>query len=82
MIEKAFNRLRMSISPEDAKDFLNTTLMDVRSAAMAIQREQEGRKALKNIRRIQPFLDTVESYAKTIEILCQGFPPMSFVWVR
>lgn len=81
-IEKAFNKLKGSLSPQDEQDFLSITLKDVRNAAVAIEQDQAARKAMKNVRRIQPFLDTMESYSKVIEVFCQGYPPMAFVWVR
>ena len=80
-IEKAFDKLKGSLSPQDAQDFLSTTLKDVWSAAVAIEQDQAARKAMKNVRRIQPFLNTMESYSRVIEVFCQGYPPMAFVWV-
>jgi chemotaxis regulatin CheY-phosphate phosphatase CheZ len=80
-IMRAFDKLKGSLSSQDKKEFLNTTLADVRLAALAIETEQAARKSIRNVRRIKPFLDTMESYSKIIEVLCQGYPPMSFVWV-
>ncbi|ERF69533.1 hypothetical protein EPUS_01862 [Endocarpon pusillum Z07020] len=79
-IEKAFDKLKGSLSSQDAQDFLNTTLKDVWSAAVVIEQDQAARKAMKNVRRIQPFLNTMESYSRVIEVFCQGYPPMAFVW--
>ncbi len=82
MIEKAFRELKICTTDQDARDFLSTTLGDVWAAVHKIEEEQGKRMALQNMRRVESFLKSFESFSKTIEILCQGFPPMSFVWVR
>jgi hypothetical protein len=81
-IEKAFQELKISSVDPLKHEFLNTTLGDVWSAVHMIEEEQSKRTALQNAQRIEPFLRTIESYSETIEVFCQGFPPMSFVWVR
>jgi len=79
-VKYAFDSFATSISSEDARDFCSTTLQDVRTAAQAIERQQAQRKSLRNLRRIEPFLRFLESYAPVIEVGCQGFSPMTWVW--
>lgn len=81
IIKDAFERLKCSISSDDARDFHSTTLHDVRSAARAIQDEQASRQSLLNMRRVEPFLKFAEQYAAVLEVVCQGFSPMAWVWV-
>jgi hypothetical protein len=81
IIENAFNKLRDAITHEDSREFTNTTLEDVWSVARSIEREQEARRSLRNVRRIEPFLLFLEDYSKVIEVFCQGYSPMSFIWV-
>ena len=52
-----------------------------REAARAIEREQGVRGDLRFMRRIEPLLKTLESYSGVLEVFCQGYPPMAFVWV-
>ena len=80
-VRDAFERLKSSISREDAQDFHSTTLQDVRLAVRSIENQQAQCRSLRNMRRIEPFLKFMESYAKVIEAGCQGFPPMAWVWV-
>lgn len=80
-VKEAFEKLRTSISREDAQDFHSTTLQDVRSAVRRIEQQQAQRQSLQNMRRIDPFLKFMESYSKVIEAACQGFSPMAWVWV-
>jgi hypothetical protein len=81
IIENAFNKLKNEITKEDARDFASTTLKDVWSIARSIEREQESRRSLRNMRRIEPLLHSLENYSKVIEVFCQGYSPMAFVWV-
>lgn len=80
-IREAFEKLKASISSEDARDFHSTTLQDVRSAVLKIEQQQAQRQSLRNMRRIEPFLKFMETYARVIEVCCQGFSPMAWVWV-
>ena len=78
---EAFEKLRDSISAEDARSFEKTTLDDVWTTAREIEREQGQRQSLRNIRRIEPFLQAINKYSKVIEVLCNGTPYLPFVWV-
>ena len=80
-IRDAFDKLKTSISSEDAQDFHSTTLRDVRLAAERIEKQQAQRQSLQNMRRIEPFLKFMEEYSRVIEMGCQGFSPMAWVWV-
>ena len=70
-IPKAIEHLRKVISPDDEYAFRNTTIECIRREALEIEKEQ----AAKLDQRLQ-------SYAGVIEVLCQGYPPMAFLWVR
>ena len=79
-VRDALDSLASSISSEDARDFHSTTLQDVRAAAQAIERQQSQRKSLTNLRRLEPFLRFMESYAPVFEVGCQGFSPIAWIW--
>ncbi|KAI9855169.1 MAG: hypothetical protein M1813_000528 [Trichoglossum hirsutum] len=76
--EDAFQRLELSLSRDDSREFRSTTLQDVKDAAAAIEKEQVRRKCLRNMRRIEPFVRRMEEYSRVIEVFCQGYPLMSF----
>ena len=69
------------IATEDIGDFQSTTLQDVQNAAQAIERRQSQRQSLQNLRRIQPFLEFMQRYAGVLEVICQGYSPIAWVWV-
>ena len=81
-VKKALDQLKSTITPDDARAFSDTTLESVWQGALEIEREQGARLDLRFMRRIQPFLKSLESYASVIEVFCQGFSPMAYVWVE
>ncbi len=78
---KAFDKLKQSVSPGDAFEFQSTTLQDVWKAARDLERVQRERQSVRNLRRIEPFFKAIEQYSKIIEVLCQGTPYLCFIWV-
>jgi hypothetical protein len=80
-ISRSFERLRRSLSDEDAHDFASTELRDVWKAVREIDAAQRKRQSAQNLRRIEPLLKGIEKYAKVIEVLCNGTPYLPYVWV-
>jgi hypothetical protein len=79
-IADAFNKLKQSISEDDAYDFASTELKDVWQVVRDIDSVQRQRQSVQNLRRIEPLLRGIEKYAKVIEVLCNGTPYMPYVW--
>lgn len=82
IIASAFEKLKRSISDEDAHNFASTELKDVWSAVGEIDSKQRKRLSAQNLRRIEPLLRGIEKYAKVVEVLCNGTPFLPYVWVR
>lgn len=82
IVKKALEQLKSTLSPEDIRMFSNTSLEDLWHEARKVQEEQVARLDLRFMRRLEPFLRSMESYAGVIEVFCQGYSPMAFVWVR
>jgi hypothetical protein len=81
IIRRALDELKTSVSADDARTFQNTSVRDVWDLARRIEQEQNERARLQNMRRIEPILRSLESYAGVIDTFCQGFSPMAWVWV-
>jgi hypothetical protein len=79
--QDAFDRLKDSVTEDDARIFQSTTLQDVRNAALDLENQLGLRQSLRNMRRILPFLSGLERYSKSIEILCNGTPYLPWIWV-
>ncbi|KAL8700479.1 MAG: hypothetical protein Q9201_005424 [Fulgogasparrea decipioides] len=80
IVKKALDQLKLTLSPDDARYFADTTLQDLWKEARRIEYEQAQRLDMRCMRQIEGFLRTVESYSGVIEVFCQGFSPMAFVW--
>lgn len=80
-IERAFLKLKQSVSNNDAVVFQSTMLEDVWKAAEEIERVQRQRKSLRNLKRIEPLLHALDKYSKPVEILCNGTPYLPWIWV-
>ncbi len=77
----AFERLKNSVSKDDARLFMSTKMEDVWIAAREIERQLQLRRSLRGFHRIQPFLAGIEKYSGVIEVLCQGTPYLPYIWV-
>lgn len=77
IVEKALNELKSNLTPGDARVFSDTTLEQVWKEAREIERHEGARQSLRNTRRIEPVLRSLESYAAVMDTFCQGFSPMA-----
>ena len=82
VIKRALDDLKTNVSVDDARTFENTSVRDVWDLARQIEREQNERTRLQNMRRVEPVLQVLENYAAVMDTFCQGFSPMAWVWVR
>lgn len=82
VVLKALEDLKATVTLEDAHTFTNTSLQQIQEEAWNIEKEQAARLDLRFMRRIEPYLASLEGYAGVIEVFCQGYSPMAFVWVR
>ncbi|KAL9065694.1 MAG: hypothetical protein Q9157_007389 [Trypethelium eluteriae] len=80
-LQEAFERFSRSVTPEERRDFSSTSLEDVRNAAVQTERQLAARRSLRNMRRLHPFLQGLERYSKSIEVLCNGTPYLPWIWV-
>lgn len=81
IIRRALDDLKQNISLEDGRTFENSNLQEVWNLVRQVQREQIERDRLQNVRRIEPVLRLLETYAGVMDTFCQGFSPMAWVWV-
>ena len=81
-VKKALVQLKSTISVEDARMFSSTSLKDIWHEAREIEREQGARSDLRYMRRVEPLLELLRGYSSVIEVFCQGYAPMAFVWVQ
>ena len=81
IVTRALEQFKLTLTPDDARTFSATTNEDLWEGLRRIEEEQGMRLGLRFMRRIEPFLVAMESYAPIIEVFCQGFSPMAWAWV-
>jgi hypothetical protein len=81
IIKTAIDEFRTQISAQDARAFESTSLPDVWDVARRIEREQKERTRLQNMRRIEPVLRLLDSYAAVMDTFCRDPSVMAFTWV-
>jgi hypothetical protein len=82
MIQEAGIQLQTTVTSTEATSFNHTTFDDVEQALHAIEDEQAKRMSLRNLARIEPFLSWMQDYSSVLDTFCQGFSPMTWVWVH
>lgn len=80
--DEALARFKKGLTPKEMADFAVTSIDDVHAEADRIQQEQAKRGSLRNMRRIQPYINGLSQFSKVIEVFIQAKPEiMSFIWV-
>ena len=82
LVQRALDQFKSTISPDDERTFEDTTYKDLWEGIRGIEQEQGRRREMRFMKRIEPFLVSMDSYAKVIEVFSQGYPPMALVWVN
>ncbi|KAI1130951.1 hypothetical protein F5Y10DRAFT_99697 [Nemania abortiva] len=80
IIQNAFRSLDKAINPADSRNFANTTLRDVRLAAIQLEEQLATRRSLRNMKRLEPLFKGLENYARSVEVLCNGTPYLAWIW--
>ena len=82
--EKSINafKAKAGLNPDELKDFQLTSLDDLKVQISIIQNDQRKSKKLMYLKRLGPFLDTMEQYGKIVEVFLNIHEAVAFVWVR
>ena len=81
-LSEVLESFKRRLSPEEIEQFEIVTFADLQISIKKIQTEQASRNSLRNMARIRPFLDTLEQYAKVIEVFVNVKPDvLAFIWV-
>lgn len=79
-LKKALQAFRARLSAEEDAKFKNTTYDQLCADLTQLQQEQEKRKEMMNLSRIQAFLEGMQQLGKTIEIFLNVSDAVAFVW--
>lgn len=80
-VATAFAKFESFTTRNDARQFQDTTLMDVSEAVGVVERRLAAKGQSRSLRRIKALLDGLEHYSKAVEVLCNGTPYLPWIWV-
>jgi hypothetical protein len=82
--EKSINafKAKAGLTPDELRDFQLTSLDDLKLQMSIIQNDQRKSKKLQYLKRLGPFLDTMEQYGKIVEVFLNLHEVVALVWVR
>jgi hypothetical protein len=77
-----FEEARNLLTPKEKKAISATTIEDVYQEAKSIQVKQTTNRTLRNMKRIQPYIDGLSRYSDVCSIFAQVKPEiLCFIWV-
>jgi hypothetical protein len=79
-ISQAFVELEKTITPGDARGFGSMSLQQVKVEVLKIEDELAARQSLRNMRRLSPLFQGLEHYGRSMDVLCNGTPFLSWAW--
>jgi len=77
----ALQKFELILHKPDLTAFKETPLEAVYEAARSIERDQNHRNSLRNLRRIEPLLEGLRLLGQAIDIICPGFLCVNHLWV-
>ncbi|KAJ0110210.1 hypothetical protein J7T55_000642 [Diaporthe amygdali] len=69
------------LGPDEAKEFRFADLNSLRSTIKRIQTEQEAKRRMRNMKRLEPFLQIIEQYGHAVDVFVNTSEILAFVWV-
>ena len=70
-----------NLTDAEIEDFRATRLHQLTATIAKIQKEQVSKRRLRYMKRIDPFLKTMEQYGKVVDVLVNTEDIVAFIWV-
>ena len=80
VFQSALSDFTTRLTPKEQNDFQLTTFDDVRREIARIQTEQENSKTMRNMVRIQSFLEAMDQFGEIVEVFLNTSSLLAFVW--
>lgn len=78
--EDVLRDFKSGLNPKQIQNFEFVTLEDVRDTALRIQAQQDQIKSLRNMTRLEGFLEAMDQFGKVIGIFVNASTFVAFVW--
>lgn len=79
--QRASEKFAARLSNKQRQEFTECSLEDVRQTVKDLQKEREGQKKMRNMARLQAFLEAMDQYRKVVEAFLNCTPFLGYVWV-
>lgn len=79
--EIALKDFKTGLTQEEKDDFKMTDLGTLKQVLSKMQKDQENRRSMIYMRRLEPFLTAIETYGKVVEVFLNTSDILAFVWV-
>ena len=79
--DRAIERFSSALTDKQKKSFQQCSIQDVYDSIDAIQSEHGSRNKMRNMARVQAFLEGMDEYGKVVEAFLNCTPFMGYVWV-
>lgn len=78
--QTALSNFQARLTDKEKEEFGSITLQDVHKTILSIQNSQENTKTLRNMARLQSFLEAMEQFGKVIEVFPNASNFVAYVW--
>ena len=79
--QRALDKFIKGLTINQRQEFPICTLEDVHQTIMTIQEKRGSQKAMRNMSRIQAFLEALDQYGKVMETFLNCTPFLGYIWV-
>lgn len=74
-------KMTARLTKTEEAEFQMTSLEGLQDCIRAIQQDQEKKKRMMYMKRLDPFLQTMEQYGKVIDVFVNSSELLAFIWV-
>jgi hypothetical protein len=79
--QRAVDKFTKSLTDKQRQEFAVCSLNDVRQSVVTVQERRGSQKTMRNMARLQAFLEAMEQYGKVVELFLNCTPFLGYVWV-
>lgn len=80
--EVILDDFKAQLTVKELDEFKFASLQGLRTTIKLIQKEQEAKRRMQHMRRLEPFLRTMEQYGTVVEVFVNTSETLAFIWVR
>ena len=79
--QRAVDKFEKNLTPKQKLEFPTCTLESVRQDVITIQERRGNQKTMRNMARIQKFLEAMDQYGRVVDALLNSTPFLGYIWV-